>query len=153
MKNTIIKFGTYGLILALVFFLGGLYLGQDMDFSTQEVFGYITMIASLVFVFFGIKHFRDKENNGKLTFREAVLIGLLISAFTAFGIAIADFIYTTVINPDFFEEYTEVMRAQGYKGEIPDYGSGFMALIMFLTVMIIGLVISLISALILQRKN
>ncbi|MBD0850275.1 DUF4199 domain-containing protein [Maribacter arenosus] len=153
MKNTIIKFGTYGLILALVFFLGGLYLGQDMDFSTQEVFGYITMIASLVFVFFGIKHFRDKENNGKLTFREAVLIGLLISAFTAFGIAIADFIYTTVINPDFFEEYTEVMRAQGYKGEIPDYGSGFMALIMFLTVMIIGLVISLVSALILQRKN
>lgn len=153
MKNTIIKFGTYGLILALVLFLGGLYFGQDMDFSTQEIFGYITMIASLAFVFFGIKHFRDRENHGKLTFKEALFIGLLISAFTAFGIAIADFIYTTAINPDFFEEYTEVMRAQGYEGEIPDYGSGFMSLIMFLTVMTIGLVITLISALILQRKN
>jgi hypothetical protein len=69
------------------------------------------------------------------------------------GIAIADFIYTTAINPDFFEEYVTVMRAEGYKGEIPDYGSGFMAFIMFLTVMIIGLIISLISALLLQRKS
>ena len=153
MKKTVITYGIYGLTLALALFLSGLYFGQGMDFSTQEVIGYVTMVACLSFVFFGIKHFRDKENNGEITFGKAVLIGVLISAITALGITIADFIYTTSINPDFFKEYTAVMRAQGYEGEIPDYGSGFMAFIMFVTVLIIGLIISLISALILQRKN
>ena len=152
MEITIKKFGLYGFVLALVLFLGGLTFGKGMDFSTQEVIGYLTMIVSLSFVFFGIKHFRDRENNGTLGFRKGVLIGLLISAFTAVGIAVADFIYTTAINPDFFEEYSAVMRAEGFKGEIPDYGSGFLALMMFLIVMIIGLIISLISALILQRE-
>lgn len=152
MKKTVIKFGLYGLLVAIMLFLIGLSFGQDLDFSTQEIIGYLTIIASLSFVFIGIKYFRDRENGGVVSFRKAVLIGLLISAFTALGIAIADFIYTTSINPDFFEEYTAVMRDKGYKGEIPDYGSGFMAFIMFMTVMVVGLVISIISGLILKTK-
>jgi uncharacterized protein DUF4199 len=153
MKTVVIKYGVYGLVFAMALFLLGLYFGQGIDFSIQEVVGYSTMIAALGFVYFGIKHFRDKENGGEITFGKALTIGLLISVFTATGIAIADFIYTTIINPDFFEEYKAVMKAQGHEGEIPNYTSGFMAFIMFATVMIIGLVISLISSLILQRKN
>ncbi len=153
MKNTVLKFGPYGFLVALLIFLGGSFFGQDVDFSIQEVIGYATMVASLSFVFFGIKHYRDKENNGIVSFGKAVLIGMLISLFTATGIAIADYIYTKAINPDFFQEYVEVMRAQGHKEEILDYGSGGMALLMFATVMIIGLIVSLISALVLQRKN
>ena len=152
MKDTVLKYGVYGFILALFIFLSALYFGQDLDFSTQEVIGYLAMVASLSFVFFGIRHYRDEENGGHISFRRAVLVGLLISALTGLGIALADFLYLSFINPDFMEEYTSVMRSEGYKGEIPDYGNGFMAMIMFLTVMIIGLIISLISALILQRK-
>ncbi|MFS4493138.1 DUF4199 domain-containing protein [Maribacter sp. 2308TA10-17] len=153
MKNTIIKFGFYGFLLSIVLFLSGLYFGKGMDFSTQEVVGYLTMVVSLVFVFFGIKHFRDNENKGQLSLSKGLLIGLLISAFTASGIALADYIYTTAINPDFFNEYIAMMREQGHTEEIPDWGSGFMAFVMFATVLIIGFIISLISALILQRKN
>lgn len=153
MKNIVLKYGGYGFVLSIVLFLLGLYFAQGIDFSIQEVIGYITMITSLVFVYFGIKHFRDKENNGKLSFGKGVMIGFLISAITAMGIAIADLIYTTAIDPDFFEEYKAVMIAQGYEGEIPDLSSGFMAFIMFMTVLIIGLIISLISSIILQRKN
>ena len=79
-------------------------------------------------------------------------MGLWISGLTGIGIALADYIYLTLINPDFFEEYSSVMRSEGYRGEIPNYGNGFLALIMFLTVMMIGLAITLISALILQKK-
>jgi len=153
MKNTVIKFGFYGFLLSISLFLSGLYFGKGMDFSTQEVVGYLTMVISLVFVFFGIKHFRDNENNGEITLVKGLLIGILISVFTASGIAIADFIYTSFINPDFFVDYVAMMREQGHTEEIPDWGSGFMAFIMFATVLIIGLIISLISALILQRKN
>ncbi|MGB5498613.1 MAG: DUF4199 domain-containing protein [Maribacter sp.] len=153
MKNIVLKYGGYGFVLSIVLFLLGLYFGKEVEYSTQEVIGYLTFIASLVFVFFGIKHFRDKENNGKLSFGKGMMIGILISVITAMGIAIADLIYTTAINPDFLEEYKADMVAQGYKGEIPDYSSGFMAFIMFMTVLIIGLIISLLSSIILQRKN
>ena len=152
MKKVIIKYGTYGLLFAMVVFLLALSVGQNLEFSTQETIGYFTMAASLSFIFFGIKHYRDKVGNGRLSFRRAVLMGLLIAALTGLGIALADFIYLSFINPDFFEEYTSVMRNEGYKGDIPDYGNGIMAVVMFLTVMIIGLFISLISALILHRK-
>lgn len=152
MKTTVIKFGIYGLILAMVIFLGVLYFGGDLPYSTQEVLGYTTIIVSLVFVFFGIKHFRDRENEGIVSFGKALIIGLLISMITAVGFAIGDYIYTTAINPDFFEEYAATMRAQGYEGEIPEFTSTLGALLMFATVTIIGLIISIISALILQKK-
>ncbi len=152
MKNIVIRYGIYGFLLALIVFLLALYFGQGVDFNTQELIGYFAMIASLSFVFFGIKRFRSIIGKGQIGFRRAVLIGLLISAFTGLGIALADFIYLSWINPDFFEEYTAVMRSEGYKGEIPDYGNGFMALVMFVTVMVIGLVVSLISAVILAKK-
>lgn len=153
MKNTIIKFGLYGLALGFGLFLIGLLFMKDLDMASGEIIGYATMIASLSFIFFGIKHFRDKINNGTISIGKAISIGLLIALFPAIGIAIADFIYTSVINPDFFKEYVEMMEAKGNTEPIPEWGSGMMAFIMFLTVMILGLIISLISALILQRKN
>ncbi len=152
MRNTVIRYGLYGLFVAMILFSAGLYFGKGMDMESQEVVGYITMVASLSFVFLGVKHYRDALNGGKLSFQRAVLLGLLIAVFVAAGIAIADLIYTTFINPDFFTEYSERLIADGYKGEVPDYGRVFMAVIMFLTVMIIGLIISLISALIYQHK-
>lgn len=153
MKNIIFKFGLYGLLLGFGLFLIGLLFMKDIDLSTGEVIGYATMIASLSFIFFGIKHFRDKVNSGTVSIGKAVGIGVLISLFPAIGIAIADFIYTAFINPDFFKDYVAMMEAKGNTEPIPEWGSGMMALVMFLTVMVLGLIVSLISALILQRKN
>jgi len=151
MKKIVVKYGTYGFILALCLFLLALYFGQDLDFSTQELIGYITIVASLSLIFFGVKNYRE-EREGYMGFRRAVLTGLFISIFTGLGFALADFIYLSWINPDFFHEYASQMRSEGYKGEIPDYGNGFMALIMFMTVLVVGLIISLISAVILAKK-
>ncbi len=152
MKKTVLKFGGYGLLVALVIFLSVLYFGQGLSYGTQEVLGYLSIVISLSFVFFGIKHFRDKENEGRVGFGKAILIGLLISLITALGFAIGDYIYTTSINPDFFEEYRAAMQAKGYQGDIPEFTSAMGAFIMFLTVALIGFIISLISALILQKK-
>lgn len=153
MKNTVFKFGPYGFFLGCGVFLLGLLFMKDIDMTTSEVIGYATMIASLSFIFFGIKHFRDKVNNGTVSLGKAIGIGLLIALFPAIGIAIADFIYTSFINPDFFKEYAAMMEAKGSTEPIPEWGSGMMAFVMFATVMILGVIISLISALILQRKN
>ncbi|WP_343487212.1 DUF4199 domain-containing protein [Allomuricauda sp. d1] len=148
MKTAVIKFSAFGILVGFVAFLSGLYF----DITTNEAFGYATIVASLLFVYFGIRHFRDKQNNGKLNFKKGMIIGLLISVFTAIGIAVADFIYTSVINPDFFAEYAEKMKAEDPTVEIQEFTSGQAAVFMFALVFIIGLIISLISSLILQRK-
>ena len=85
------------------------------------------------------------------------------------GVAIADYIYTAIINPDFVEEYT-AYSIENLKETVPPEkfeqkklelenevksmdSSGILAFVMFATVVIIGFIISLISALILQRKQ
>ncbi|MCD2258523.1 DUF4199 domain-containing protein [Psychroserpens luteolus] len=168
MKNTVIRFGLYGLAVAVILFLLALVFGKGLSYSTQEIIGYTTMVASLSFVFFGIKHYRDHVNDGMISFGKALLIGVLISAMVGIGIGIADYLYTTVINPDFSQEFLDTSikgLEETYSGaeleakkneltqQMNDYGgSGFLAFIMFASVVIIGFIISLISALILQRK-
>ncbi|MEM8927625.1 MAG: DUF4199 domain-containing protein [Bacteroidota bacterium] len=148
MKTSVIRFGAFGVLVGFTAFLAGLYF----DITTNEAFGYATIVASLLFVYFGIRHFRDKQNKGKVSFKQALVVGLLISMFTAIGIAIADYIYTTAINPDFFEEYAKMMKTKDPTIELVEFTSGQAALFMFAIVFIIGLIISLISSLILQRK-
>ena len=79
-----------------------------------------------------------------------------------------DYIYTTQINPDFATEYMDYsikkmeatlspeelkLKSAELIQQMEEYGgSGFMAFLMFITVILIGFVISLISGLILQRK-
>lgn len=169
MKKTVLKYGSYGFLAGIIFFGIAFLLGDNLSYSVQEIIGYTSMVVSLSFIFFGIKHYRDKVNQGTVTFGKALVIGLLISIFVGIGVAIIDYVYTTVINPDFATEYLdktlatmkETLPAEEYEIEkvklseqMQAYGgSGFMAFIMFATVVMIGFVISLISGLILQRKN
>ncbi|MEZ4797989.1 MAG: DUF4199 domain-containing protein [Flavobacteriaceae bacterium] len=169
MKTTVLKYGSYGLLTGVALFLISILVTKNLEYSSQEILGYVTMVATLSFIFFGIKHYRDKVNNGVVSFGKALTIGLLISALVGVGVAIADYFYTTVINPDFAQDYLdktiEIYETQ-YSGaeleakkteitqQMKDYGSsGFMAALMFVTVVVIGFIISLISGLILQRKN
>ncbi|TXN37323.1 DUF4199 domain-containing protein [Flagellimonas hymeniacidonis] len=168
MKKTVLRFGLYGALTICILFLTSWYLLNDLSFSTQEVLGYVSMVLSLGFVYFGIKHFRDKENAGKIRFKKALIIGILISLITAVAFGALDVLFTEVLNPDFMVEYydatVESMRnamapdefkvklaeleAQKEMFSNPIFSFGLMAM----TVFVIGFIISLISALILQRK-
>ncbi len=61
MKKTIIRYGLYGGTVICVLFLLSLYLADGLDFGAQEVIGYASMVVALSFVYFGIRHFRDRE--------------------------------------------------------------------------------------------
>ena len=123
-----------------------------MEYGTQAALGYASMVIALSFVYFGIKNYRDAHNDGVVTFGKALLVGIAISAITGIGMALIDYIYTTTINPDFMQEYAETMQEQTGE-EIPMYSNAVLALVMFMTVFVIGFIISLLSSLILQRKN
>ena len=169
MKSTVLKYGLYALVAGFLLFGAPFLFGKDVGFEYGEVLGYSAMVLSLLFVYFGIKHYRDKENGGKVSFGKALIIGILISIFAGIGVAIFDYLYTTQINPDFAAEYLEqslekmkeTLSPEEFKiksaeltQQMTDYGgSGFMAMLMFVSVLIIGFIMSLISGLILQRKN
>jgi len=107
MKKTVIKFGLYALISGFVFFGLPFFLGMGVDYDYGEVIGYTSIVLSLLFVFFGIRYYRDKENNGKISLGKALAIGMLIALFAAIGVAVMDYVYTTQINPNFLADYTE----------------------------------------------
>lgn len=169
MNNTIIKYGLYALISGFLLFGLPFIFGMGLDFDYGELIGYTSIILSLLFVYFGIKHYRDKVNNGKVSLGKAIAIGMLITLFAAVGVAVFDYIYTTQINPDFATEYLDYsikkmettlppeelkVKSAELTQQMKDYGSpSFMAFIMFSTVVILGFIISLISGLILQRKK
>ncbi len=168
MKNTVIKYGLYALLSGFLLFGLPFLLGMGVNFDYGELIGYTSMILSLLFVYFGIKHYRDKVNNGNISLGKAIAIGMLIASFSAIGVALFDYIYTTKINPDFATEYIDYsikkmeatlspeelkIKSAELIQQMKDYGSpGFMAFMMFSTVIILGFIISLISGLILQRK-
>ncbi|AXT57627.1 DUF4199 domain-containing protein [Aquimarina sp. MMG015] len=168
MKNTVVRYGIYGSITICILFTLALTLGKNLSYSLQEVIGYASMVVSLIFVYFGIKHYRDTENNGAVSFGKALIIGLLISLFAAIAFGLLDVIYIKYINPDFSAEYyghiIEEMRTtlseEEFKIKLSEletqkelFSSPLMNfLLMSATVLIIGFIISLISGLILQRK-
>ena len=153
MKKTVLKYGLYGLITGAVIFMIHLVVGiNNFDFKTNEILGYISIFLSLSFIFFGIKHYRDKVNNGLISIGKGIKIGIMISLLVGVGIAISDFIYTKFINPTFFDKYNEMLVEQGKADMVFEMTSMTAALFMLVLVTIIGIIISLISALILQRK-
>src|SRR5680860_1263886 len=109
MKKALFLFGFRSLAASVGIFLGAFLIGKmfNLSYSVQEVLGYLSIALSLLFVFFAIKYYRDKENQGRLTFRNGLLLGLGITLFVAIGSAVADFIYLTVIYPDFITDYTQ----------------------------------------------
>lgn len=154
MKSTVLKYGSYGLLVGFLIFFVHLFFGIDnLDNSTNEILGYISIFLSLSFIFFGIKHYRDKENDGFIALGKAIKIGVLISVLVGLGIAVADFIYTKFIDPSFFANYEQQLIDQGKEDEIVKMTSTTAALFMLVLVTIIGFIISLISGIILQRKK
>ncbi len=168
MKNTVLRYGVLSAITICVLNLAGWFLGKNLDYSIQEVIGYTGIVVALLFVFFGIKHYRDKENNGVVTFGKALLIGVLISLMAALAFGVLDVIYVKYINPDFMAEYyahhveqlKSTLSEAEFKIEFEKleaqkelFSNTFMSFfLMFITVFIIGFIISLLSGLILQRK-
>lgn len=168
MKKTVVKFGAYGAITICVLFLISWFALDGLSLSVQEVLGYVSIVLSLSFVYFGIKQYRDKENAGKVRFKDALIIGILISLITALVFGLLDVFYTEVLNPDFMADYYE-NAADNLRASLPadeleaqlarleaereQFSNPLMSFtFMALTVFIIGFIISLLSSLILHRK-
>ena len=168
MKRTIRRYGLYATLTIIALSLLIWALVDVVDNTMGEIIGYSSMVVSLLFVYFGIKHYRDSENNGLISFGKALLIGILISLLASIAFGLMDLIYVTFVNPDFMTDYYDGMleqlqtlpadefeiRKAELESEKEMFSNPFMHfMIMSMMVFVIGSVISLISALVLQRKS
>ena len=174
MIQSILKFGliTGGFMVGL-FMLFEVGIGIDnMSFTVAEVVGYITMILSLLGIFLGIKVYRDEKLAGNISFGKAFLFGTGVNLVAAFSFGVYSFMFFEFIVPDFTEKYNQYMidqiKKSGQSQEVinqqivqmreymdhPFYSSSeFQGFVMFATVFLLGLVVTLISAAILKRST
>jgi hypothetical protein len=169
MKNTVLRYGIGSALSIFALFLISSLLLKDLDFNTQEIYGYVSIIVSLSFVFFGIKHFRDTKILCLLSFGKGFLIGLFITLFASITFGVYNVVYVEYIDPNFMTEYYNHAVEQVSKtlsgaelqaklkqmeDEKDMFANPFINFsLMFLTVFMIGFIISLISSLILQNKK
>ena len=170
MKKTAIRYGLFSAITLIgLFIFGFVAFGSSDNFKAQEIFGYANMVISMLFVFFGIKHFRDRVNGGTLSFGKGMKVGLLIVLIPAIAFGIFDVLYVSYINPECMDRYYNYQLSEMQASMTPTEFSiartrmesqkemfdnpVFSFLIMALTVFMIGVIATVISSLILRRSK
>jgi len=175
MKKVVLTFGLISgaLIFGFVFLSATLCEQGIVPLDRMEIIGYTSMVISLSMIFFGIKSYRDNYGNGKITFWKGMQIGVLISLIASVFYFAGGAAYNAA-NPGFVdcfsakfaEHETEKMKSQGRSQEEIDKTIGqtrdlfkmmenpFIAFaIFFVEIFPIGVLISVISAAILRRKE
>jgi len=170
MNSIITKNGIWSsLFLTGVCVLPLLFLGvpEPGDFATSEIIGYASIVLSLVFVYIGMKQYRD-ANDESISYWKAAKVGLLIALFPAVTFGLYNLLYTEVIDPDFMPKWTEYTITERSAGKSLEEAAEIkkavlaeqeafsnpliMFVMMFLTVYLIGIFISLVSAFFVKKS-
>ncbi|GAB5554220.1 MAG: DUF4199 domain-containing protein [Saprospiraceae bacterium] len=171
MKNTVLRFGLIAAGVLVVMMLISLLSmrNQSMDFGAAEIFGYLTMLAALSMVFFGIRNWKNQQVD-PLTFKQGFLVGLYITLIASVIYVISWMVLSNWLAPDFadlyFDKFIEELRAsdqpiaeieaqvEKYEANKEMYKKPLVQIGMtFLEIFPIGLMVTLISALILRQKK
>jgi hypothetical protein len=170
MQRTVIKYGLISGLISSVMMVITSLLTDRIGADKSEIIGYIALIACFLFVYFGMVSFRDNEGNGKVSYGKALVIGLLITAISSVCYVITWVIIYHTMFPDFMEKYSAQvlanMKAKGASAteiskkttEMQQYTRMYknpvmMCLITFMEPLPVGIIISFISALIVQIRR
>lgn len=166
---------TYGLISgaiisAFMFMTMPLWENGTINFDNGELVGYTTMVIALSLVFFGVKSCRDQFYNGSITFWQAFKAGLLITLIASLMYALSwEIAYRTVASgftEDMTQHYVEKAKNEAknetdlkaamqemenfkewYKNPLLRFG------ITIMEILPVGIAITVISALLLRRRQ
>lgn len=172
-KNIII----YGLIAGVVVSASMLvmvnyasYCNGNLDYNTSMLVGYASMLIAFSLVFVGIRNYRDKYNNGVISFGKAFKIGILIVLIASTLYVVAWLIDNFFFIPDFGEKYAthmiDQLKASGASQieidkqtkEMASFAKMyknpfFNAMMTYVEILPVGLIVTLISSVILKRKT
>ncbi|MFK5947678.1 MAG: DUF4199 domain-containing protein [Methylococcales bacterium] len=172
MKNTIFKYGLIaGIIIIAIPTISGWITGHGPEtYETGEIIGYSTIILSLMMIFFAVAEYQKKHQDEFVGFRKVFLMGAGISFISGFMFGLYNVIYAIYINPEFVQQYYDyyisniqnsgateesiAQQIQQLESEKQYFmNPAFNFIVMFATVFIIGLVVSIFSGLFQRDKN
>jgi len=146
-------------------------LSDSLSLNTRLVLGYATMILAFSLIFVAIKNYRDTYSEGQITFGKALGIGLLVTLIASTVYVVVWMIDFSYFVPDYSEKYQAQaiaqMKASGASAAIiqkqaaeisssmAKYKSSaaFRVMFTYLEIAPVGIVVSLIAALILKNKS
>ena len=164
MNNIIIKNGLFGSIIvsALLVFVT-MYMKANPEKEVSMMIGFAVMILAFFFVAWGIKQQRD-ANNGLITFGKAFMIGLWITLIISTIYVLVWLIILYNFFPNFAEHYTDMAIEKASPEEVAKvteemnsfkemYKNPIMVILFtYMEILPLGIVFSLVSALILKKK-
>lgn len=147
------------------------YDNPDAHGMDSMLVGFAAMFLAFSLVFVGIKNFRDKYNDGMISFGKAFQVGFLISLIASTMYVITWYIEFHYFIPEFMDHYaaSQIRHAQqsGISGakleamtkELQESSASYkrnplvFIWYTYLEILPVGIIVSLISALILKRKQ
>ncbi len=169
MKTNTIVYGLLAGLFVTVIMDIGMAKIYDTDSEGSMLLGYTTMLVAFSLIFVNIKNYRDK-NGGFISFSRAFRIGLAISLIASTIYVIGWMIEYYVFFPDFYDkcEIHQVAKlkaagaslnqiqakAQSYE-QIKQMTKNPVAhaLMTYIEILPVGLLVSLIAAIMLKRKQ
>ena len=170
MKKVVVTFGLLsGAMSAAMMLLTVPFMGR-IGFDRGLIVGYTAIVLSFLFVYFGVRSYRDNVAGGSVSFGRAFTVGILIALISSVCYVITWEIVYFKLMPDFWDHYSahaiEHARASGASQQTIDETSRQMrelkvvldnplvnAAYTFIEPFPVGLLISLISAAILRRRR
>jgi len=171
MKKTIWVCGVIAGIISIAWSVfGDGCLDKSASYGVHLFFGYATMVLGFSLIYVGVKNYRDYQNGGVITFGLALKISLLITIVASTVYVIIWMIDFYCFIPDFGKQYMEATRAQlvakhvsaaEIQKQMTEMARSmeqyrkpfFLAMITYKEIVPVGIVISLIAALILKKKS
>jgi len=171
-KNIIIYGIISGIVVSILMLSTTNYISHcegNIDYHTSMLIGYASMLIAFSLVFVGIRNYRDKYNEGVISFGKAFKLGIMIVLIASTIYVAAWLVDYFFFIPDFLEkssahmldklktsgasqieidkQTTEMANfARMYKNPF------FNAMMTYVEILPVGLIVTLISSLILKRK-
>ncbi|OJW81731.1 MAG: hypothetical protein BGO69_14585 [Bacteroidetes bacterium 46-16] len=174
MKKNILIYGLIsGIIVSVLMLCSMNYLSHcegNVAYDTSMLIGYASMLIAFSLVFVGIRNYRDKYNEGIITFGKAFKVGILIVLIASTMYVLAWLIDFYFFIPDFANKYSahmlDELKASGASQMEIDKQTKEMAnmtemlknpflnaMMTYAEILPVGLIVTLISSLILKRKT
>jgi hypothetical protein len=169
-KIVLVCGGIAGLIVSAMGLISTAVFCTSGDFEKGMIYGYASMIVAFSLIFVGIKNFRDKYNGGMVSFGKAFKVGFLITLVASTFYVISWLINFHFFMPDFYDKYfirmLDQLKASGASAatiaektaemaKMKEWSKNefFVIIMTYVEILPVGLIVTLIAALILKRKN
>jgi hypothetical protein len=169
MKKTVLTFGLIAGLVVSVLMGGSLLIADRIGSGHSVLLGYAIMVASFLFIYFGVRSYRDNVLLGQISFGRALACGILITLVSSVCYVVMWEILYFNFMPHFMDSYfaAEIQKVQSAGLDSAAAAAQVAAIqhsqqlyqnplinmaYTFLEPLPVGLVVSLISATLLRRN-